>query len=218
MTIALVQSANGQTSGLTVTATLGSTPSAGNLLVAFFANRNGLAATTISMNNSFGSHVQRRYTGATAGEWPVVLWYKFASGYESTSMTATTTTSNNIVICVAEFSGVGSFDASSGADSFTTAATATFSPASGKEILLVSGCIARTDTTPQNFAPGGSMTELFEAGGRPPSAFNYQIIANSSGSYTVGSTGASTSRKGLWYASFIGSPANVAAFYATVIA
>lgn len=108
------------------------------------------------------------------------------------------------MVMVSEYSGVGSFDTSAFSGETTGAATVSITPVASSNVVLVSGCAVRSDTSPP-LTPATGMTELHDDDintNGPQSAMNYRIVTGTSGSYTVGSTG-TTAARGVVGASFL---------------
>lgn len=204
MAIALVQSAISDPS-LSVTnpsAVLGSSPTAGNLQIAWIGKREG-TGSTFSLDGTGWALIRRTATTAT-DSWPCAMYSRTVPSGASATITATTTGAGGALLIVAEFTGVGAFDVDAFSGETTGAATVSITPAASSNVLLVSGCAVRNDTSP-NLTPATGMTELHDDDintNGPQCAVNYRIVTGTSGSYTVGSTG-TTSARGVVGASFL---------------
>lgn len=217
MAIALVQSAISDPS-VSVTnpsATLGAAPTTGNLQVAWIGKREG-TGSGFTLSGTGWTLIRRTATTAT-DSWPCALYYRVVPSGASATVTATTTTAGGALLIIAEFSGVSALDTSVFSGETTGAATVSITPASASDVLLISGCAIRSDTSPP-LTPATGMTELHDddvATNGPQCAMNYRIVTGTSGAYTVGSTG-TTSARGVVGASFLAAATGGARFWAYI--
>jgi hypothetical protein len=102
MAIAEAQAWVGASAGAggTVTATYGSTPTQGNLLIACGRGTNPFSNATLS---GWTLAVQ---SFSTSGGSPIAIWYKIAGAAEPTAVTLLWTSSANINLSIGEYSGM----------------------------------------------------------------------------------------------------------------
>lgn len=190
--------------GSTVVVTLGATPTIGNFLVACGVD-SGDNAPTITLDNGTWVKIGQVSSSGTAGWWPNAMWYQGVTGSLSATTTLTSTlTSGSKDLAIIELNGVDTFDTFISANNSATT-SGSITPISGKNVVFIASIGNRHTTVPSGTTPSSGMTNY--AGGSLRSlAANYEVISGSSGSYTIGATGANAN------SSFLG-----ASFYSGVI-
>jgi hypothetical protein len=109
---------------------------------------------------------------------------------------------------IVEVEGVSTLDEDVGSSDATTEPTISITPVTSDPILIISGVSVRKDTA-TSFTPEAGMTELYDdnfkdaSNSGPWVAVNYRVVEAPSGSYTVGSTYGSGSRRAIIAASFV---------------
>ena len=182
--VALVQWAQATATGVVLTGD----PIDGNILYWFVAARTA-ANTYLPATGSWTLIDAESCEQNTAGDYPIKIYYKLVEQGDVASWPVTQP--SGAKAWMVEFSGQLVFDVTAGASAVNNAdPVVSLTPTPGKVSLLVSLVDQADDTgAAPHFSPAGGMTELVEdfAGG-PWTAINYQIVAATSGSYTVGST------------------------------
>ncbi|MGH2755528.1 MAG: hypothetical protein ACRDLB_14010, partial [Actinomycetota bacterium] len=136
--ITQVQKDQSATTGTSVTATLDSTPTQGNKLIAIC----GATGLTLAEQNGPGAGWTKVAEGAGPSGWPSVeMWERVAGASQSKTVTCTSTVTGTVRISTFEYSGLGDFDksATSSTASATSQSTGTTPTTSvADELLLAS--------------------------------------------------------------------------------
>ena len=170
-----------------VTVTLDAAPTVGNVLVALVAEDDD-SGPVFTLTNGTWTQVGSDVFAGNGTNWPLRMYRQTVTG----STTPATQIYNSgggtgsIRAAILELSGVDTVDADIGSASNTATTTDTITPTAGLPAVIVSGAFFRSGTP----APAGSMVELAEVGTTSKLAVNYQEVTSTTGSYTVGSTGA----------------------------
>lgn len=166
--------------------TMPTTPTVGSLMLYFFLGRTTTAGPPLT--GSWATAGSTLVIGSGIAECGV--FYKVVAVGETGWDTSNIGAGGNKAYFV-EFSGVDTFGvaANGGGGTATNAGTVAITPTAGKTALLVSLVGNDDDAFDQTFTPVAGMTELYEI---PPASrqgtINWQAVASTSGSYTVGST------------------------------
>ena len=128
------------------------------------------------------------------GDYPIKIYSKPVEVTDTATFTLTPNITAGSRGFLVEIQGTPTYDVGDGASViYGVNATVSITPTAGKVALLVSLADLATDSsayTPPWSTPATGMTELFDTGPLAPQVgINYQVVASTSGSYTVGSTG-----------------------------
>lgn len=185
--------------GSTVVVTLGAVPTIGNFLVACAIDSSDNDIVE-SFNNGTWTKIAKVYSG-NGTNWPNMMYYQPVTGTLSAATTFTSSkTQGQKDFAIIELSGVNTFDRFISTNN-TATTSGSITPVSGKDVVMIAGVGNRHTTAPSGTTPSSGMTNYAGATLRSLAA-NYRIVNPSSGSYTIGATGANGN------SSFIG-----AAFY-----
>jgi hypothetical protein len=156
----------------------------GNFQVAWLAARG--AAAPLSLTGDGWTSLGQIQTSAPEG-WPAEMFWRIVPPGASPTIVGLP----GGVLLAAEFSGVDDYDDDTPSEQTTGAPTVSHTPAQDVALLLISGVSVRHDSQPA-LDPAGDMLELRQGhigSNGPEATLNYQIVAESDGSYTMGSTG-----------------------------
>lgn len=172
---------------------LGDPPTVGNVLVVMVCEDTDNGPTFTLTNGPWTQVGSTVYSG-NGTNWPNRMYWRTVD--PDTAATTTITSSANNASArlrggIIELSGVDTL-VDTGSKSNTSSTTDTVTPTASAPAILISATFGRNSSAPV-LSPAGSMTEWVEisVGGHRPFGLNYQVIESASGSYTVGSTGAS---------------------------
>jgi hypothetical protein len=178
-------------SGAGVVVTLDESPSIGNLLV-LCITVNDDSDPVFTITNGTWTQIGSTVYSGNGTNWPNRMYYQAVTSSTSAATTIDSTggltDTGNVKVGIIELSGVDTLDQTASATN-TSTTTATLTPTASKNAIIISATARRTPGSGV-LSPAGSMTEWAEIG-TSPYGLNYQVIATTSGGYTVGSTGAS---------------------------
>jgi hypothetical protein len=172
-----------------LTITLDSAPTIGNILVLFAAvdDDNGPAFT---INNGTWTQIGTTVYSGNGTNWPNRAYYQVVTGSTSAAtMVSSEVGTGTLKVAMLELSGVDTLDADVASATNTASTTDSVTPTAGQAAIAVSATFVRNTGTGV-LTPAGGMTELAEVGTTRVLGVNYQIITSTTGSYTLGSTGA----------------------------
>jgi hypothetical protein len=204
-----VQHKVGSTGGTnTITTTLDTLPTPGNILVYVLPLRESTGITMTPAGTGW-AEIREEFTGAEDGNWPMSVWWRVVQGGDGATWTAERSAGvGDTYGAVVELSGVDALDEDAGDGDLTTDPTVSLTPTTSDPIIILSAVSVR-DGNDLDFTPAAGMTEIIDdqfivgvAG--PNVAVNYRIVSSPTGSYTVGSTyGTPTLPRAVIAASFV---------------
>ena len=180
--------------GSPVTVTLDSTPTIGNVLVLMIAVDDD-SGPSFTIGNGTWTQVGSTVYSGNGTNWPNRMYYQVVTGSTSAATTIDSTggatDSGHLHVGIVELSAVDTVDADVASATNTATTSDSVTPTAGQPAVALSATFGRNGSVPALAAAGG-MTEFAEVsiGGNRPYGLNYQVIATTAGSYTLGSTGA----------------------------